>query len=149
LEVLKTLLETTTVDMQDHFDEVDEQLDDLISRTVEESSTDPVELQILKDEKQAAKQCLLICRQLSDQIDKLQSTSEPSSTVPEQLMANGLQECKNSINATSEKVDQYIKTLRRRYCRDYQATRRVGNHSPYQGNLRQSRRTYEAKCYYD
>ena len=57
----------------------------------------------------SAQKCLQICAQLSDHINQIQLTPELPDTLPERLTTEGLQECKNSLNLTTAKLESYMK----------------------------------------
>jgi len=57
----------------------------------------------------SAQNCLQICAQLSDHINQIQLTPELPDTLPKRLTTEGLQECKNSLNLTTAKLESYMK----------------------------------------
>ncbi|KAE9367305.1 hypothetical protein N431DRAFT_348649 [Stipitochalara longipes BDJ] len=109
LEIYKDQLNTATVDLEAHLQSIDEKLESIFSRTVTESASDAAELRLIKEERMSAQKCLQICAQLSEHIDQIQLTPEPPETVPEKYTAEGLQECKNSLNLTTAKLESYMK----------------------------------------
>jgi hypothetical protein len=109
LRVYKDQLKAATDDLEAHLRSVNDKLESLVSRTVTESASDAAELQLIKEERMSAQQCLQICAQLSDHIDQLQFVSEPPETLPEKLTTEGLQECKNNLNLTTAKLESYMK----------------------------------------
>jgi hypothetical protein len=76
---------------------------------VTESASDTAELRLIKEERTSAQKCLQICAQLSDHIDQIQLTPELPDTLPRRLTTEGLQECKNSLNLTTTKLESYMK----------------------------------------
>ena len=95
-----------------------------ISRTTtdpsSQSSLDPKELSLIKEERLSAQKCLQICAQLSDQIDQVQpkashDTSLPRATtsagMPERMFSEGLQQCKKSLNQTSARLESHMVDL--------------------------------------
>jgi hypothetical protein len=76
---------------------------------VTESPSDAAELLLIKEERMSAQKCLQICAQLSDHINQIQVTPELPDTLPERLTTEGLQECKNSLNLTTAKLESYMK----------------------------------------
>lgn len=109
LEIYRDLLKTATDDLEAHLQSIDEKLETIFSRTVTESDSDAAELRLIKEERMSAQKCLQICAQLSDHIDQIQLTPELPDTVPERLTTEGLQECKNSLNLTTAKLESYMK----------------------------------------
>jgi hypothetical protein len=76
---------------------------------VTESASDAAELRLIKEERISAQKCLQICAQLSDHINQIQFTPELPDTLPKRLTTEGLQECKNSLNLTTAKLESYMK----------------------------------------
>lgn len=74
-----------------------------------DSASDAAELRLIKEERLSAQKCLQICAQLSDHINQIQLTPELPETLPERLTTAGLQECKNSLNLTTAKLESYMK----------------------------------------
>jgi hypothetical protein len=109
LEIYKGQLKTATDDLEAHLQSIDEKLESIVSRTVTESASDAAELRLIKEEQLSAQKCLQICAQLSDHIDQIRFTPELPDTVPERLTTDGLQECKNSLNLTTAKLESYMK----------------------------------------
>jgi hypothetical protein len=102
-------LKTTTDDLEDHLQSIDEKLETIFSRTVSESPSDAAELRLIKEERMSAQKCLQICAQLSDHIDQIQLRPELPPTLPERLATEGLQECKKSLNLTTAKLERFMK----------------------------------------
>lgn len=78
------------------------------------------ELHSLREERLSTEKCLQICAQLSSQIDQIQlmsdeagSSPESSETKesPEYVTNEGLQECKNSLAATSTKLENHMRDV--------------------------------------
>jgi hypothetical protein len=74
-----------------------------------ESASDTAELRLIKEERMSAEKCLQICAQLSEHINQIQLQPEQSETLPEKFTAEGLQECRNSLNITAAKLEGFIK----------------------------------------
>jgi len=109
LEIYKAQLKTATDDLQAHLQSIDDKLETIFSRTVTGSASDAAELRLIREERMSARKCLQICAQLSDHIDQIQIMPELPDTLPERLTTEGLQECKNSINLTTAKLESYMK----------------------------------------
>lgn len=85
-----------------------------------ESSPDPTELNLIKEERLSTQKCLQICAQLSEHISQIQLTAKLSASalelgdldaVPERVTNEGLQECKNSLALTAAKLERHMKDL--------------------------------------
>lgn len=74
-----------------------------------ESASDAEELRRIKEERTSAQKCLQICAQLSDHINQIQFTPELPDTLPKKFTTEGLQECKNSLDLTTAKLESYMK----------------------------------------
>ncbi|KAH8751160.1 hypothetical protein BGZ57DRAFT_775119, partial [Hyaloscypha finlandica] len=110
LEVYQDLLKSATDDLEAHLQNIDEKLETIFSRTVAENPADEGELRLIKEERMSAQKCLQICAQLSDHINQIQFGNEEPLTLPERLTTVGLQECKNSLNIVTAKLEGYMKS---------------------------------------
>lgn len=113
------LLNTTREDLESQLELINDKLD-LLGDTVATSQADAAEVKAIKDERRSTEQCLQICAQLSEQITRIQLTGTPShassatpfpSTLPEQLTHKGLQECKDQLSQTAQRLAQHEKVL--------------------------------------
>jgi hypothetical protein len=109
LEICRDLLKTATDDLEAHLQSINEKLETIFSSAVPESASDAAELRLIKEERMSAQKCLQICAQFSDHIDQIQLTSELPDTLAERLTTEDLQECKNSLNLTTAKLESYMK----------------------------------------
>lgn len=74
----------------------------------------------MREEQASTQRCLQICAQLADHIDRIQVAARTSSTspgsadssgVPEMLVNAGLQDCKNSLTLTAEKLERHMREV--------------------------------------
>lgn len=108
-------------DLQAHLEDVNEKLE-LLLATAAGSGTesDAAETEAMREERLSTQQCLAICDQLSRQIDDIQlatrnrggsdTTGGPDS-VPEMLISEGLQGCKETLDSTVEKLETHEKDV--------------------------------------
>ncbi|KAH6646820.1 hypothetical protein BKA67DRAFT_525579 [Truncatella angustata] len=117
LESYRTLVTTTTSDLEDHLLRIDEKLETIISRNTAASSHDTPELLSFKEERLSTQKCLLICRQLSEHIHQVQANTRADlGSFSERITHEGLQECQTQLRATavqleknlSDIIDQYV-----------------------------------------
>ena len=120
LRSYEELIETATDDLQARLESIDEKLEVILGQTVAESSPDPTELNLIKEERLSTQKCLQICAQLSEHISQIQLTAKLSASalelgdldgVPERVTNEGLQECKNSLALTAAKLERHMKDL--------------------------------------
>jgi hypothetical protein len=118
LESYKDLVKTTTDDLEGHLESINEKLESIFRRVVSESDEDASELQLIKEERLSTQKCLQICAQLSDHIDQIQVTPQDSDitprsinagALPERVVNEGLQECKNSLTLASTKLERHMR----------------------------------------
>ncbi|KAJ5210514.1 hypothetical protein N7491_010321 [Penicillium cf. griseofulvum] len=123
LESYKEMIETTTDDLEIHLEGIDEKLEKIIAKNARDSNTDAGEIQLMEEERLSTQKCLEICAQLSSHIDQIQqlpktrdhsTESVSSSSVPERVTNEGLQECKNSLSNTAAKLENHLKILMNR-----------------------------------
>jgi hypothetical protein len=120
LDSYTDLVQTATEDLEAHLQSVDEKLEAILGQTATGSGSDAAEVRLIKEERLSTQKCLQICARLSEHITEIQlaSTSsdgsseymEPAS-VPQKLTFEGLQECKNSLAATTVKLETYMKDI--------------------------------------
>lgn len=120
LESYKEMIETTTGDLDAHLESIDEKLENLIAKNSGDTSSDARELQMMEEERLSTQKCLEICAHLSSHIDQIQdsrksrdksSDSVSSSSVPERVTNEGLQECKNSLFKTAAELENHLKIV--------------------------------------
>lgn len=77
----------------------------------------------MEEERLSTQKCLEICQQLSNYIDQLQRSpktrkgsaeSDETYSVPERVTNEGLQECKESLLTTGERLENHLKILMER-----------------------------------
>lgn len=102
LESYRTLVTTTTSDLEDHLLRIDEKLETIISRNTAASSHDTPELLSFKEERLSTQKCLLICRQLSAHIHQVQANAPADvGSFLERITHEGLQECQTQLRTTA------------------------------------------------
>jgi hypothetical protein len=120
IETYRTLIETTTVDLEAHLQSIDEKFETIFGNAVTVSDSDTAELQLIKEERMSTQKCLQICAQLSDHINQIQliprrsySFSEPieSEDLPERVTNEGLKQCKDSLYLTAATLERHMKNL--------------------------------------
>ena len=116
----KELIKTATDDLEAHLQSIDEKLETLFGHTVPESDADATELRLSKEERLSTQKCLQICAQLSDHIKQIQANlqddyknHDPVNPEPisKGVTTEGLQECRNSLSATTAKLENRMKYL--------------------------------------
>lgn len=120
LESHKVLIETATGDLQERLESIDEKLEAIIDRTVTGSAADSMELRLMEEEKLSTQRCLQICHQLSAHINQIQPplrrrTISPglidSETVPENVINEGLQNCRDNLILTATKLERHMRDI--------------------------------------
>ncbi|OBT40151.1 hypothetical protein VE00_09803 [Pseudogymnoascus sp. WSF 3629] len=120
LEIYRNLIKNATDDLEAHLQSIDEKLEAILEHTMTESGLDVTELRLIKEERMSTQKCLQICAQLSDHINQIQLTPKRSGSspgpmdpdaLPESLINEGLQECRNSLILTAAKLETYMKDL--------------------------------------
>jgi hypothetical protein len=120
LENYKDLLQTTTADLEDRLESIDEKLEMIFKQSVPETDSDAAELRSIKEEQLSTRRCLEICAQLSDHINQIQLGPKGSSngsgpndppTFPERVVDIGLQECKNSLTLAAARLEKHMQEL--------------------------------------
>jgi hypothetical protein len=120
LDSYKDLVQTATEDLEAHLQSIDEKLEAIVGQTATGSSSDATEVRLIEEERLSTQKCLQICARLSEHITEIQlasksNDSSPESmetdSVPQRLTFEGLQECKNSLAATTVKLETYMKDI--------------------------------------
>ncbi|KAL4942535.1 hypothetical protein BDV06DRAFT_161609 [Aspergillus oleicola] len=118
LQSFKDLVETVKDDLEDRLKSIYEKLEQVFGHAVDNLDSDATELRLMKKERLNVEICLQICAHLSDHLNQIQVTHEPSSpesvesdVMPEIITSKGLQECKNSLLLTKEKLERRLKIL--------------------------------------
>ena len=71
-------------------------------------------MQEMKEERLSTERCLQICANLSEHIEQIQLNASESSTsnaVPELIVNQGLQQCKESLASTAIKLEKHIQDI--------------------------------------
>jgi hypothetical protein len=71
-------------------------------------------MQEMKEERLSTERCLQICANLSEHIEQIQLNASGSSTsnaVPELIVNQGLQQCKESLASTAIKLEKHIQDI--------------------------------------
>jgi hypothetical protein len=115
-EKYQDLIKNATDDLEAHLQNIDDKLDAVIEQTVNRANSDTTELRRVKEERKSTLRCLKICAQLSEHIKNIplvpeEASSSIESTIPEKLTINGLQECKNSLDLTTAKLERHMHDL--------------------------------------
>lgn len=120
LDVYNDLLDTAKANLEDRLEGIDEKLQLIIGEHATESESDGSDLRLIREERLSTVKCLEICTQLSQHINQIQLSANPSSsrseqtdpdTLSERMTNEGLQECKNSLARTTLKLEGYEKQL--------------------------------------
>ncbi|KAL2839207.1 hypothetical protein BJY01DRAFT_29058 [Aspergillus pseudoustus] len=119
LENYESLIETAKADLEAHLEAIDEKLELILGKAAPGSAKVSLELKQIKEERLSAEKCLQICAQLSEHISQIQispasngsaGSSDPDA-LSERLTSAGLQECKESLKQTSEKLELHMHNL--------------------------------------
>jgi hypothetical protein len=95
-------------------------LEELTEKGLNQPGTDVAEMRSLREERLSTEKCLQICAQLSSHIDQIQLMSDEAGsslgsggaeTSPEQVINEGLQECKNSLATTATKLEKHMRDV--------------------------------------
>lgn len=120
VESYNDLLSTAKAGLEDHLERMDEKLERILSQNVAASELDTSEVKRIKDERLSTEKCLQICSRLSEHIDQVLSTaldngsanaSGGSSSIPEKITNEGLNECKGSLARMSQQLASHEKQL--------------------------------------
>jgi hypothetical protein len=120
LESYKDLIETATEDLEGHLQSINEKLEAILGSTATGSGSDTAEVRLIKEERLSTQKCLQICARLSEHITEIQLQSNGSDSssehmqpgsVPQRLTFEGLQECKDSLAATTVKLETHMKEI--------------------------------------
>ena len=99
---------------------IDEKLELMLGKSGANSESDTSEIKLIKEERLSAEKCLQICAQLSDHISQIQfaakdnassNESMDSETLPEKITSEGLQDCKDALARTAQKLEGYEKEV--------------------------------------
>ncbi|CAK7204213.1 hypothetical protein SEUCBS139899_006967 [Sporothrix eucalyptigena] len=116
----KDLVKTTTDDLKDHLQSINERLQSIFGDAESESDTDTHELRQIKEDRLATQKCVEICTQLTDHIDQLLFSSKRSSSsvgsddpegIPERITNEGLRECKKVLLDNAAKLEKHKQEL--------------------------------------
>jgi len=99
---------------------MDEKLELILHQNIPGSGLDADEVRQIKEERQSTEKCLQICAQLSKHISHIQTTTQRSastdaggnsSSIPEKITNEGLQECKGSLARMAQQLASHEKQL--------------------------------------
>ena len=99
---------------------MEEKLELILRQKRPESELDASEVRRIKEERLSTEKCLQICAQLSEHISQIQITAQgsastgaagDSSSIPEKITNEGLQECKESIARMAQQLASHEKQL--------------------------------------
>lgn len=117
------MIESTTDDLEAYLESIKENLEKIVGKNTSGPSTEAADLQLMEEERLSAQKCWEICQQLSNHIDQLQRSpktgkdsaeSDETCSVPERVTNEGLQDCKESLFNTAEKLENHLKILMER-----------------------------------
>lgn len=119
LEEYKDMIRDTNSDLQEHLQRLDERVQSLAVSGVESSIRDGTEWQAMLEEKESTQQGLIICSQLSAQIERLESTSKEHPHFSQQPSAhkyirNGLGVAKGSIHSLVSRLQNHENDIDKR-----------------------------------
>ncbi|KEF54294.1 uncharacterized protein A1O9_09460 [Exophiala aquamarina CBS 119918] len=116
----KTLVETATDDLQAHLESINEKLERVFGRRETDPSSGSTELSQMKEEISSTQRCLQICDRLSEHISQIQIPKRSggdspgvsnSGSIPERVINEGLQECRDSLLLTTARLEKHMKDL--------------------------------------
>ena len=132
----KELIGNTTVDLNDHLQDIDQKLHGLSLTPSAVSEKEDGERDRIQEERDSTKQCLRICSWVSNHIDQVETNTFQDSTVSgkqralvstsedyvpaRRVTADGFKECKERLNKTSFKLERHLQEI----------TARLDNKSP-------------------
>ncbi|GAM42363.1 hypothetical protein TCE0_044r16268 [Talaromyces pinophilus] len=114
LENQKQLIEVTKDDLEAHLESINEKLESALEQAAVKTELDTSEMQEMKEERLSTERCLQICANLSEHIEQIQLNASESSTsnaVPELIVNQGLQQCKESLASTAIKLEKHIQDI--------------------------------------
>lgn len=120
IEGYKELLDSARENLEDRLDTINEKMDAMIGKSVAGSTPNTSELMQIKEEKASTEKSLAICAQLSMHISQLQFATTPTpsaggstgtSSIPEKITHEGLEECKTSLSRMATKLRAHEKLL--------------------------------------
>jgi hypothetical protein len=110
LEEYRHLIESATSDLEARLQTIDEKLEAVITRAATDAEI--TELQRIKEERLSTQKCLSICAQLSELIDQLQPIPlEGPGVVPETIAGDGMQECRDSMEQTTARLERHMQDV--------------------------------------
>ncbi|KAJ5998906.1 hypothetical protein N7451_006716 [Penicillium sp. IBT 35674x] len=116
----ENLIQDAKDDLEARLESIDKKLEHLVVNDAAQPGPDAAELQSLREERLSTEKCLQICAQLSSHIDEIQLISDETDTSrgsigtdtsPETLTNEGLQECKQSLNVTTAKLEKHMRDV--------------------------------------
>ncbi|GKT48505.1 uncharacterized protein ColSpa_08686 [Colletotrichum spaethianum] len=120
LEKYRTMIITTTDDLEARLDSIDAKLAAVFERTVTEIDSDARELQRIRAERASTQKCLDICAQLADHINRIQQrpsqgprtlSSVDAAAYPDRVTNDGLQACKERLAQTIANLEKHMQQL--------------------------------------
>jgi hypothetical protein len=120
LESYKDLVQTATEDLEAHLQNIDDKFEAVLKQSATGPDSNTAELRLIKEERLSTQKCLQICARLSEHIDEIQLASQggdgppeqrEADSVPRNLTFEGLQDCKNSLAATTVKLEKHMKDI--------------------------------------
>jgi chromosome segregation ATPase len=138
----KEMITNTTSDLEDHLQEIDKRLQTLYLQGARVSDEDAAEREQILEERDSTKQCLTICAQVSEHLDRVRPTVfEDISAAPDshqkivtplrglipskQVTTKVLRECKEKLIDTAFKLEEHL----------HKIDNRLANHSSREGRI--------------
>jgi len=131
LKEYKDLITNTTSDLEEHLQEIENKLQSLSSQGARISENEKADLKEIQQEKDSTKQCLVICAEVSEHVEKyrfklLEDISAPPNThqvlinridglrSSKQDTANALQEFRGILNTTTSGLTEHLHEMENR-----------------------------------
>lgn len=125
LDRYKSMIQDTTIDLEDHLRNVDEKLKTVFMKAAERSSSeeDAALVREMQEERSSTEQCLTICARLSAYIGQIQPTLVASRgqgspdmrpagvAVAEQITTEGLNGCRSALDEASQKLVDHLNSI--------------------------------------
>jgi hypothetical protein len=121
LTAYKELISNTSTDLKEHLQNIDEKLQECALNKSETLATATNDKQAMLEERESANQCLSICAQVAEHIERVEPTIRNVQPTPimrsRHLLSSGqatsktLQECKTRFNATATELKEHLRNL--------------------------------------
>ncbi|KAF2161514.1 hypothetical protein M409DRAFT_69640 [Zasmidium cellare ATCC 36951] len=114
------LIVTAKANLERRLKNIDERLEVALTMDVAATERTAREAQLIKEERLSTEKCLQISAEVSDHIAQIQlatnncsaqETSVSTNELPEQIMREGLQECRDTLARTASRLEEHEKQL--------------------------------------